>query len=110
MTDEFSNFDDDSFDGVSQDWMLDDDNENVLADSDSSLIIGDEDEFAELRQKSARSGSMYEDMDAEEAQSSDGSSFSWSNFSSGQRVVLALLIVLDILAIGFGVMVVTGII
>jgi hypothetical protein len=109
MTDEFSNFDDDSFDET-PDWMLDDDSENVLADSDSGLIMGDEDEFAELRQKSVRSGSMYEDMAAEEMQSSNGSSFSWSNFSSGQRVVLALLIVLDILAIGFGVMVVTGII
>ena len=109
MSDEFSNFDDDSFDET-PDWLLDDDADNVLAEPDASLIMGDDDEFEQLRQKSVRSGSMYEDMDAEEAQSSGDSSFSWSNFSSGQRLVLALLVVLDILAIGFGVMVITGII
>lgn len=104
MADDFSNFDDDSFDET-PDWLIDDD------DTASGAILGDDDdEFEQLRQKSARSGSMYDDMEADEARQSGGSSFSWSSFSSGQRLVLALLIVLDIVAIGFGVLVVTGVV
>ena len=104
MADDFSSFDDDSFDET-PDWLIDDD------DTASAPILGDDDdEFEQLRQKSARSGSMYDDMEADGAGQSSGSSFSWSSFSSGQRLVLALLIVLDIVAIGFGVLVVTGVV
>jgi hypothetical protein len=104
MADDFSNFDDDSFDET-PDWLVDDDDAASATGTDY-----DDDQFEQLRQKSARSGSMYDDMEADGAAQSGGSSFSWSNFSSGQRLVLALLIVLDIVAIGFGVLVVTGIV
>lgn len=107
MADDFSNFDDDSFDDT-PDWLLDDEGEGVA--SDTVAEVDDDDEFEQLRQKSARSGSMYEEMEADNQGQSGSSSFSWSSFSSGQRLVLALLIVLDILAIGFGVLVLTGIV
>jgi len=106
MADDFSNFDDDSFDDT-PDWLIDDEE-----DTSSAAEMGDDDDqFEQLRQKSARSGSMYDEMEADGAgQSGGGSSFSWSSFSSGQRLVLALLIVIDIIAIGFGVLVMTGIV
>ncbi|MCZ7667654.1 MAG: hypothetical protein M5U34_10765 [Chloroflexi bacterium] len=107
MSDDFGDFQDDTFDDT-PDWLLDgdeDDHDTVQA------VVSDEDEFEQLRRKSARTGSMYDDMDGEaDIQASSSSSFSWSSFSSGQRLVLALLIVLDILAIAFGVMVFTNII
>ena len=104
MADDFSSFDDDSFDDT-PDWLMDE--EDAPSDGGSD----DDDQFEQLRQKSARSGSMYDEMETDgEGQNGGGSSFSWSNFSSGQRVVLALLIVVDILAIGFGVLVVTGLV
>lgn len=107
MADDFSSFDDDSFDDT-PDWLLDDEAESAAPDT-GAAVDGD-DEFEQLRQKSARSGSMYDEMEADTQGQSSGSSFSWSSFSSGQRLVLALLIVLDILAIGFGVLVLTGIV
>ena len=109
MTDDFGDFNDDAFADDTPDWLID--GENSSADSDSNMGMDDDDEFEQLRQKSTRSGSMYDEMETDNSgQSSGGSSFSWSSFSSGQRLVLALLIVLDILAIGFGVLVVAGIV
>jgi hypothetical protein len=103
MADDFSSFDDDSFDDT-PDWLIDE-------EDTPSAGVSDDDQFEQLRQKSARSGSMYDEMETDtEGQSSGSSSFSWKNFSSGQRVVLALLIVMDILAIGFGVLVVAGLV
>lgn len=105
MADDFSSFSDDSFDDT-PDWLLEDEDEAPASD-----VQGGDDEFEQLRQKTARSGSMYDEMETESnGQSGSSSSFAWSNFSSGQRLVLAFLIVLDILAIGFGVMVVAGVV
>ncbi len=104
MADDFSSFDNDSFDET-PDWLVDDDDAAPGTGSGD-----DDDQFEQLRQKSARSGSMYDDMEADGAGQSGGSSFSWSSFSSGQRLILALLIVIDIVAIGFGVLVVTGVV
>ena len=106
MADDFSSFDDDSFDDT-PDWLLDGEDEA----SDVGMDDDDDDGFEQLRQKSVRSGSMYDEMETDsDGQSGSSSSFSWSSFSSGQRLVLALLIVLDIIAIGFGVMVVANIV
>lgn len=106
MSDDFSNFNDDSFDDT-PDWLLDGEDEAPT----SNVPGSDDDEFEQLRQKSTRSGSMYDEMETDGSTNAGSrSSFAWSSFSSGQRLVLALLIVVDILAIGFGVMVVAGII
>lgn len=75
-----------------------------------------DEEFEQLRHQSARTGSTYEememDMDEDEFDEfeDDGSSsrFSLGNFTSTQRLILAILVFLDILAIGFGVLVVMG--
>jgi hypothetical protein len=99
MTDDFSDFRDDTFDD-SPDWLLDEGGASEEMD----------DGFEQLRQKSTRTGSMYDDMESSEEVRTSSSSFSWSSFSSGQRLVLALLIVLDILAVAFGVMVIANII
>lgn len=106
MTDDFSSFSDDAFDDT-PDWLLDDD---VDTAAPAEFADTGDDEFDQLRRKSARTGSMQEEMDVEEeaASQSSGGSFSWSSFSAGQRLVLALLVVLDIIAIAFGVMVLTG--
>jgi hypothetical protein len=107
MADDFSSFEDDSFDDT-PDWLLDDDDDDTPV---ANVGEGDDDEFEQLRQKSARSGSMYDEMDTEGGgQQGGGSSFSWSSFSSGQRLVLAILIVMVILAIGFFIMVIARII
>lgn len=109
MADDFRNYNDDAFDET-PDWLLDDD----LIDTESAPILDDpEDEFDQLRRKSARSGAMLDEMEEVEEmeaqpEARSRSAFSWSSFSPGQRLVLALLIVLDILAIAFGVMVITG--
>lgn len=73
-----------------------------------------EDEFDQLRHHSARSGSTFDEMETEPEPEEDPfaengrSRFSLGNFTSTQRLILALLVVLDILAIGFGVLVVLG--
>ena len=109
MTDDFSSFGDDSFDDT-PDWLMEEDDDSLSSEAEMEES-GDDDQFEQLRRKSARSGSMYDDMESDgDGQSSGGSSFAWSSFSSGQRLVLALLIVLDMLAIGFGVMVIAGIV
>ena len=93
-------------------------------DDDQSSGLDDGFDLDNLRRQSARSGSAFDDMDttavveeddafddfeADEGNDSrSGGRFSLSNFTPGQRLILALLFVLDILAIFFGIMVVTG--
>lgn len=110
MTNDFDRFTDDTFDET-PDWLLDDD--LATAEPVEAFEGGNDDEFDQLRRKSARTGSMQDEMEtsgAPEAAARTESSFSWSSFTPGQRLVLALLVVLDIIAIAFGVMVVTGVI
>ncbi len=104
MSNDFSSFSDDAFD-ENPDWLADDD-----FTSSQPVIEGGDDEFDQLRRKSARTGSMQDDMEAAEpaAEATTNKAFAWSSFTPGQRLVLALLVVLDIIAIAFGVMVLTG--
>lgn len=66
-----------------------------------------------LRVSSARAGSMYdenmEDYEAVVDEPAASSGFSLANFTSGQKLVLSILLVLDIIAVGIGVGLVTGI-
>lgn len=106
MADNFRDFDDDPFEET-PDWLLD----NDMVGSDLVETTADEDEFDQLRRKSARAGDLEEEMTSEvtvtEAGRS-GSAFAWGNFTPGQRLVLALLIVLDIIAIVFVVLLFAG--
>jgi hypothetical protein len=70
-----------------------------------------EDEFESLRKKSTRSSTIYEEMEADDGRSGGGSLKEFINkLTPGQRLLLSLLIFLNTLALGFGCMVLTGII
>ncbi|HRQ41942.1 MAG TPA: hypothetical protein PLD25_28800 [Chloroflexota bacterium] len=96
----------DDFDDLSDDeYGFDDDFSSPSDVGESS------DEFEQLRRSSARSETMFNELDDESRSTSDGSSgFSLSNFTGGQRLVLALLVVLDIVVIGIFLVVLWGII
>ena len=72
-----------------------------------------EDEFDQLRRKTARGESLDDDLASDDAffseeSSSSGSGFAWSNFTPGQRLILALLVLLNIIMGTVGLLVVTG--
>lgn len=97
--------------------MTDDDLFSAFRDDDDEAEITqppafeeEDDEFERLRMSSARAGSMYDD-DMEMTAVSDTSAgsrsgFALSNFSPGQRLVLAVLLFLDVVAVLFGLLVV----
>jgi hypothetical protein len=58
------------------------------------------DEFDMLRQKSARAGSAFEDMSEEDPFRDNSSSFSLQGLTSSQRMILAVLLLLNVLVIG----------
>jgi hypothetical protein len=58
------------------------------------------DEFDMLRQKSARAGSAFEDMSEEDPFRDNSSSFSLQGLTSSQRMILAVLLLLNVLIIG----------
>lgn len=105
----------DNLDFAQDDITFDDD----LATS-SSLVEEDplleEDPFEHLRDKTVRGETLdntlaaEEDVLIEEPASSRGSGFSLDQFTPGQRLVLAILVILDIIVIGFGLLVVLNII
>ena len=102
--DDFDDLHDDDFD-------FDDDFSSSSDLSESTELSESTDEFDQLRRSSARSETMFNDLDDERPESSGGSSgFSMSNFSPGQRLVLALLVVLDMIVIGICLVVVWGIV
>ena len=61
-----------------------------------------QDEEDRLRQKSTRVSTSYNAIDE------GGSGSAWRSFSPAQRLILAVLVLLNILVIGFGILVVTG--
>jgi hypothetical protein len=70
-----------------------------------------EDEFDRLREKTARTSAVYDDMEFEDLEEEVVEERSFlGQFSPAQRFILALLLLLDILAIGLGVLVVFNII
>jgi hypothetical protein len=70
-----------------------------------------EDEFESLRKKSTRSSTIYEEMEADDGRGGSSSFTEFiGNLSPGQRFLLSLLLFLNILALGFGCLVITGII
>lgn len=82
--------------------------------SSSPSLDDDGDEFDRLRRASARNASIYDDLDddmpaSNSSNPSSGSSFSLNNFSAGQKLVLAILTLLNICVISIGVLVVAGI-
>ncbi len=68
----------------------------------------DDDEFDMLRQKTVRTESTYSGMDTADDEFDGGSGFSLNNFNTSQKLILLALLMLDIVAVGFGIMVVMG--
>lgn len=117
MTDFRNNFDDD----LSNDF--DDDDFSAFRNdmfNDDAPTVGDlppiddiDDEFDQLRRKSARGESLDDDLAGDdtffsEENSRSGGGFAWSNFTPGQRLILALLVLLNIVIGTIGLLVVTG--
>jgi hypothetical protein len=76
-----------------------------------SSAAEDELDLESLRASSARAGTLFDeeldDIDIT-AMSAPSSSFSLSSFTPGQRLVLAILLLFDIIAIAVGILVVAG--
>ena len=68
-----------------------------------------EDEFDRLRQKTTRTSAAYDDMEFEELEEEGGEGF-FGQISPQQRLILALLLLLDIIVIAIGALVVVGVI
>ena len=100
-------------------------------ESDAPIFDNEDDmddglNFDDLRRQSARSGSAFDNMEMDADSDSDddylldnddatssgssGSRFSLRNFTPMQRLILGVLFLLNIGAIGFGVLVVMGIV
>jgi hypothetical protein len=70
-----------------------------------------EDEFDRLREKTARTSAVYDDMEFEELEEEVAVERGFlGQFSPQQRFILAVLLLLDIVAIGVGVLVVFNVI
>jgi hypothetical protein len=69
-----------------------------------------EDEFDRLREKTVRTSAVYDEMEYEEVEAEESSGGFISQFSPTQRLILALLLLLDIAAIVVGALVVFEII
>lgn len=65
-----------------------------------------EDELESLREKSAFSTDVYEDMDYDEG--SSGLAGFMNQLTPGQRLILAVLLLLDVIAIAIGLLLITG--
>jgi len=69
-----------------------------------------EDEFDRLRQKTARTSAVFDDMEMEEELEYDDERSFLSRISPGQRLVLLLILLLDIVVIAIGFMAVFNVI
>ncbi len=69
-----------------------------------------DDTLDQLRDKSARTSASHDamDMSVDDEFSGGGSGFALSNFTTAQKLILLALLLLDIVAIGFGILVATG--
>ena len=117
MTDFRDNLDDNFDKNVDDDFaafredLFGDEGEAPLAD-DLPAVDDIDDEFEQLRRKTARGESLDDDLDSDDAffteESGGGSGFAWRNFTPGQRLTLALLVLLNIIMGTIGLLVVTG--
>ncbi len=100
---------------MSQYNIFDDDDELDNADSptmgtaeltDTSFDA----DFDHLRSKTARTSSTYDEMDMtlDDLDSGSQLDFALSNFTTSQKLILLALLMLDIVAVGFGFLVLLG--
>lgn len=65
-----------------------------------------EDDFETLREKSTRTSTVYDDLEAEE--SGGGAAGVIRQYSPAQRLILAFLLFIDVIAFAFAVLILTG--
>ena len=65
-----------------------------------------EDDFETLREKSTRTSSVYDDLEAEESGGSVARVI--KQYSPAQRLILAFLFLIDVVAFAFAVLILTG--
>ncbi len=68
-----------------------------------------EDDFDSLREKSTRTSSVYDDLEAEES-GEGGVAGTIRQYSPAQRLILAFLLFIDVIAFSFAVLILTGLI
>lgn len=107
---DFDNNVDDDFASFREDLFSDEEN-RALAE-EMPPIDDIEDEFDQLRRKTARGESLDDDLASEDTffseESSSGGGFAWRDFTPGQRLTLALLVLLNIVMATVGLLVITG--
>ncbi|GJM42624.1 MAG: hypothetical protein DHS20C20_29060 [Ardenticatenaceae bacterium] len=117
MTDFRNDFDDDLNSDLDDDFSAFRD--DIFGDDEGSSLAEDlppiddlDDEFDQLRRKSARGESLDDDLASDEEffsdESSGGGGFAWRNFTPGQRLILALLVFLNMVMGVIGLLVITG--
>ena len=108
MDDLFNDLSDDDF-GDEASPMGDLPATSQMGDSPQTRPLNvDDDEFDMLRQKTVRTESTYSGMDTSDDEFSSGSGFSFNSFTSSQKLILLALLLLDVVAVGFGLLVVLG--
>ena len=65
-----------------------------------------DDELDSLREKSTRASSVYDDLEGDEQPESSGGGF-LSQYTAGQKLILALLLLIDVVALAFVILVIT---
>lgn len=109
MTDDFissfrseRNFDDD-FDDDLPEWIGDTEPEDEV-----EAGFGEEDDFDQLRRKSARASATYDDIEMDDVDD-EREGLSLSHLSPPQRLVLAVLLLLNVIVITVGILLFTGV-
>lgn len=83
--------------------------EDVEAE-DESAPFDFEDEFDRLRQKTARTSAVFDDMEMEEELEVEEQHSFFGRISPGQRLILLLILLVDIVVIAIGVMAIFNVI
>ncbi len=99
MNDLFSDLRDDDYD---------DDLPETSNLAETRPLSVDDDEFEMLRQKTVRTETTYSGMDTSDDEFGTGSGFSLNNFTTSQKLILLALLLLDVVAVGFGFLVLLG--
>lgn len=79
--------------------------EEELAEETEDAAFDFEDEFDRLRQKTARTSAVYDEMELEDEFEVEEDESFFGRISAGQRLILLFLLLLDIVVIAFGFMV-----
>lgn len=84
--------------------------EEELVEESDDTDFDFEDEFDRLRQKTARTSAVYDDMELEDEFEVEEDESFFGRISAGQRLILLLLLLVDIVVIAVGFMVLFNVI